>query len=116
MKSSIKQRQTTVTVVHKFKVLNSDVAPIKFALNKSILGSSVKCLTAIACVLVQVSLDSLMSTLRSTNVHYIRCIKPNSSCQPGIFDKKQVPSTRYPCISLSLVTSRLFIASFSWFA
>ena len=40
--------------------------------------------------LVQVSLDSLMSTLRSTNVHYIRCIKPNTSCQPGIFDTKQV--------------------------
>ena len=38
----------------------------------------------------QVSLDSLMSTLRSTNVHYIRCIKPNTSCQPGIFDRKQV--------------------------
>ncbi|KAL9980241.1 hypothetical protein ACROYT_G008799 [Oculina patagonica] len=62
-KGIIKQRQTTVTVVHKFKV----------------------------------SLDSLMSTLRSTNVHYIRCIKPNSSCQPGVFDKKQVMAQLNAC-------------------
>jgi len=62
-KDRSKQRQTTVTVVHKFKV----------------------------------SLDSLMSTLRSTNVHYIRCIKPNSSCQPGLFDRKQVMAQLNAC-------------------
>ncbi|XP_074635591.1 unconventional myosin-XIX-like isoform X1 [Acropora palmata] len=58
-----RRRQTTVTVVHKFKV----------------------------------SLDSLMSTLRSTNVHYIRCIKPNTRCQPGVFDRKQVVSQLNAC-------------------
>ena len=31
-----------------------------------------------------------MSTLRSTNVHYIRCIKPNADCLPQVFDRKQV--------------------------
>ena len=40
--------------------------------------------------LFQDSLNRLMSTLRSTNVHYIRCIKPNSNCQPGVFDRNQV--------------------------
>lgn len=45
----------------------------------------------------KVSLDSLMSILRSTNVHYIRCVKPNSSCQPGIFDRKQVLSQLNAC-------------------
>ncbi|KAJ7387469.1 Unconventional myosin-XIX [Desmophyllum pertusum] len=45
----------------------------------------------------KVSLDSLMSTLRSTNVHYIRCIKPNSNCQPGVFNKKQVMAQLNAC-------------------
>jgi len=62
-KNSGKHRQSTVTVVHKFKI----------------------------------SLDTLMSTLRSTNVHYIRCIKPNASCQPGMFDRKQVLAQLNAC-------------------
>ena len=46
-----------------------------------------------------------MSTLRSTNVHYIRCIKPNADCLPQVFDRKQVfcsPTLGFPlttCIS-----------------
>ncbi|XP_022793061.1 unconventional myosin-XIX-like isoform X2 [Stylophora pistillata] len=62
-KESSKHRQSTITVVHKFKV----------------------------------SLDSLMSTLRSTNVHYIRCIKPNPICQPGVFDRNQVLAQLNAC-------------------
>ena len=57
------------------------------------------------CLLVQVSLDSLMSTLRSTNVHYIRCIKPNSNCQPGIFDRKQVLFTLVYFFVISLTVN-----------
>ncbi|KAM7430002.1 Unconventional myosin-XIX [Porites harrisoni] len=62
-KESSRHRQSTVTVVRKFKV----------------------------------SLDSLMSTLRSTNVHYIRCIKPNADCLPQVFDRKQVMAQLNAC-------------------
>ena len=40
-----------------------------------------------------------MSTLRSTNVHYIRCIKPNADYLPQVFDRKQVfcsPTLGFP--------------------
>lgn len=62
-KESSKHRQSTITVVHKFKD----------------------------------SLNRLMSTLRSTNVHYIRCIKPNSNCQLGVFDRNQVMAQLNAC-------------------
>ncbi|XP_033626962.1 unconventional myosin-XIX-like [Asterias rubens] len=43
------------------------------------------------------SLDSLMGTLRSTAPHYIRCIKPNLTCQPGDFDSNHVVSQLRAC-------------------
>ncbi|XP_048581925.1 unconventional myosin-XIX [Nematostella vectensis] len=36
------------------------------------------------------SLDKLMSSLKSTNAHYIRCVKPNTLSDPGTFDREQV--------------------------
>ena len=36
------------------------------------------------------SLDSLMSSLQSSDVHYIRCIKPNTRCVPHEFDRGYV--------------------------
>ncbi|XP_027042559.1 unconventional myosin-XIX-like [Pocillopora damicornis] len=69
-KESSKHRQSTITVVHKFKD----------------------------------SLNRLMSTLRSTNVHYIRCIKPNSNCQPGVFDRNQrLEQVRNRCLTKSVL-------------
>ena len=41
---------------------------------------------------LQASLDSLILALKSSDVHYIRCIKPNTQCQPGVFDRKYVMS------------------------
>lgn len=35
-------------------------------------------------------LDSLMYTLRNTKTHYIKCIKPNSVKQPGVFAAPEV--------------------------
>ncbi|KAH3877396.1 hypothetical protein DPMN_001261 [Dreissena polymorpha] len=38
------------------------------------------------------SLDGLMSSLGSSDVHYIRCIKPNTKSLPGLFDCQYVMS------------------------
>ena len=35
-------------------------------------------------------LDSLLKTLKSTTPHFVRCIKPNSVKQPGVFDKSYI--------------------------
>lgn len=40
----------------------------------------------------KVSLDSLMSSLKSSDVHYIRCIKPNTRNVPQEFDRRYVMS------------------------
>ncbi|KAI4290866.1 hypothetical protein PAPHI01_0140 [Pancytospora philotis] len=36
------------------------------------------------------SLDSLFALLRSTGIHYVKCIKPNASKQPAVFDEALV--------------------------
>jgi myosin-5 len=38
----------------------------------------------------KLSLQSLMETLNMTNVHYIRCIKPNEAKKAWEFDPQQV--------------------------
>ncbi|KAF0696135.1 Aste57867_13081 [Aphanomyces stellatus] len=38
------------------------------------------------------SLAKLMETIEATNVHYVRCIKPNSTKSPTLFDKPMVVS------------------------
>lgn len=43
------------------------------------------------------SLIELMSTIRSTNVHYIRCIKPNNDKEPWRFDNQMVLSQLRAC-------------------
>ncbi|KAL4223752.1 Unconventional myosin-XIX [Mactra antiquata] len=43
------------------------------------------------------SLDSLMSTLHRSHVHYIRCIKPNTCSVPSVFDRKFVHSQLMAC-------------------
>ncbi|XP_064618547.1 unconventional myosin-XIX-like isoform X2 [Lineus longissimus] len=43
------------------------------------------------------SLDSLMSLLKGTNPHYIRCIKPNTESQPGVFDNMYVRKQLEAC-------------------
>jgi len=40
----------------------------------------------------KVSLDGLMASLNKSDVHYIRCIKPNPLSQPTVFDRKYVMS------------------------
>ncbi|XP_050410532.2 unconventional myosin-XIX [Patella vulgata] len=35
-------------------------------------------------------LDGLMTSLNRSDVHYIRCIKPNTVSQPGVFDRSYV--------------------------
>jgi myosin heavy subunit len=35
-------------------------------------------------------LDLLMATLRATEPHYIKCIKPNADKKPGLFAASQV--------------------------
>ncbi|KAK9752636.1 Myosin type-2 heavy chain 1 [Basidiobolus ranarum] len=56
------------------------------ALKKKTLGSSFKS-----------SLISLMDTVNSTNVHYIRCIKPNEEKKPWSFDSQMVISQLRAC-------------------
>ena len=41
---------------------------------------------------LQASLDSLILALKSADVHYIRCIKPNTQSEAGLFDRKYVMS------------------------
>ncbi|CCK70230.1 uncharacterized protein KNAG_0D04910 [Huiozyma naganishii CBS 8797] len=43
------------------------------------------------------SLINLMSTINSTDVHYIRCIKPNSEKKPWMFDNLMVLSQLRAC-------------------
>ncbi|XP_066573266.1 unconventional myosin-XIX isoform X2 [Amia ocellicauda] len=43
------------------------------------------------------SLDSLMDVLDSTTPHYIRCIKPNTACQPLAFEKEEVMAQLEAC-------------------
>ncbi|KAG5457652.1 MAG: P-loop containing nucleoside triphosphate hydrolase protein [Olpidium bornovanus] len=43
------------------------------------------------------SLISLMNTIHTTNVHYIRCIKPNTTKQPWEFDAPMVLSQLRAC-------------------
>ncbi|KAK9728893.1 Myosin type-2 heavy chain 1 [Basidiobolus ranarum] len=56
------------------------------AVKKKTLGSTFK-----------ISLISLMETINSTNVHYIRCIKPNEEKKPWIFDPQMVLSQLRAC-------------------
>ena len=42
--------------------------------------------------IIQASLDQLMSALKCSDVHYIRCIKPNTLGRPGLIDRKYVMS------------------------
>ncbi|ORX97267.1 Myo2 class V myosin [Basidiobolus meristosporus CBS 931.73] len=56
------------------------------AIKKKTLGSSFKS-----------SLISLMDTVNSTNVHYIRCIKPNEEKKPWHFDPQMVLSQLRAC-------------------
>ena len=41
---------------------------------------------------LQASLDSLILALKSADVHYIHCIKPNTQSEAGLFDRKYVMS------------------------
>jgi myosin-5 len=43
------------------------------------------------------SLTSLMDTINNTNVHYIRCIKPNEQKKAWVFDSQQVLSQLRAC-------------------
>jgi len=38
----------------------------------------------------KLQLDELMASLRATQPHYIKCIKPNSACTPDMFDSVMV--------------------------
>lgn len=39
---------------------------------------------------MQLQLQKLMDTLNSTQPHYIRCVKPNNTLEPGVFDGTSV--------------------------
>ncbi|PIK53734.1 putative unconventional myosin-XIX-like [Apostichopus japonicus] len=53
------------------------------------------------------SLDELMVTLRNTTPHYIRCIKPNQQCTPGVFNATFVASQLSACgVIATLAISR----------
>jgi len=43
-----------------------------------------------SCVQFKTQVRDLMSTLRTCNQHYIRCIKPNDAKRPNMFDQKMV--------------------------
>jgi myosin-5 len=43
------------------------------------------------------SLTSLMDTINNTNVHYIRCIKPNEQKKAWVFDSQQVLAQLRAC-------------------
>ena len=41
-------------------------------------------------LILQLQLQSLMETLNSTEPHYIRCVKPNNTLKPAIFENSNV--------------------------
>jgi len=49
------------------------------------------------------NLNTLLSTLRTCSVHYIRCFNPNHIRQPGKFDKKYVLDQVIQCGTVELV-------------
>ena len=57
-----------------------------------------------------------MSALKSSDVHYIRCIKPNSARQPGLYDRRYVMSQLLACgiIETVEISQQGFPARYIW--
>ncbi|CCI41613.1 unnamed protein product [Albugo candida] len=45
---------------------------------------------ASVCWQFKEQLSDLLETLRQTNPHYVRCLKPNDSCSPELYDRDRV--------------------------